>query len=191
MNIHTTFTSLIRGCVSPEVKENTGLSACLLGCVYLSAAEGAEPPALQAPRVLLQHRQQVAPSEVQLVRRLCFVVVHGAGDAVLKGRKLCLSSLLCASFVLYLVTSPAACCPVTCRLSVCLGLLPRGVFCLFVFFVYLCLSICICFYLFIFLSISVHLFLLIHLLSINLYFYLVIYLSIHLSREVDQAWTGQ
>lgn len=158
------------------MKENTGLSACLLGCVYLSAAEGAEPPALQPPCVLLQHRQQVAPSEVQLVRRLCFVVVHGSGDAVLKGRKVCLSSLLCVSFVLYLLTSPS--CLLPCNLlPLCLPRSPISLDFLLVHFLYLSLSINL--YLFLFIYLSVYQYASV---SINLS---LIYQSIFLSRYLS------
>lgn len=48
------------------------------GTDALTTPQGAQPPALDAGRVLLQHCQRVAASERQLVRRLGDVVVEGA-----------------------------------------------------------------------------------------------------------------
>ncbi|CAN7948058.1 unnamed protein product, partial [Ixodes hexagonus] len=49
----------------------------------LASPQGAQPPALQVARVLLQHREHIVLPEGQLLGRLGNVVIQGAGQAVL------------------------------------------------------------------------------------------------------------
>lgn len=53
----------------------------------LAAVEGAEPPAVQALRVPLQHGQDVPLPEGQLVRRLRHIVVQSLGQHVLEDKQ--------------------------------------------------------------------------------------------------------
>lgn len=51
---------------------------------HLSALESAQPPALKASCVLLQHRQEVPLADREFIGRLRDVVVQSPGNAVLR-----------------------------------------------------------------------------------------------------------